>query len=206
MRFVTPVAGRRAAACPESCWILHRRPVQRPVSMTDLLVRTRRILAQRDFAGLLGAALALGLGFSFVSPFLSLWGTREIGMSPAVLGLYMIATSLSAITVATTLATWSDSHVPRKVMLLIGAAGGLIGYTGYAFVRDPRLLILIAVTALALASVCFSQLFAHVRERYFGHEIPGVPAGFLMSVVRVCFSIAWTAGPSVGAWMQVRYG
>lgn len=174
--------------------------------MTDLFTRTRLILAQRDFAGLLAAALALGVGFSFVSPFLSLWGTQEIGLSPRWFGLYMVGASLSAITVATTLARWSDTHVPRKVMLLFGASGGLLGYTGYAFVRDPRLLILIAVTALALASVCFSQLFAHVRERYFGHEIPGVPAGFLMSVVRVCFSIAWTAGPSVGAWMQVHYG
>jgi SET family sugar efflux transporter-like MFS transporter len=118
----------------------------------------------------------------------------------------MVATALSAITVATTLAPWSDSHVPRKIMLLVGASGGLLGYMGYAFVRDPRLLIAIAMTALALGSVCFSQLFAHVREQYFGHEIPGVPAGFLMSVVRVCFSIAWTAGPSVGAWMLVRHG
>jgi MFS transporter, SET family, sugar efflux transporter len=174
--------------------------------MADVLLRIKRILRQPDFAGLLASAFALGVGSSFVSPFLSLWGTQEVGMRPLVFGIYMTVTSLSAIIVATTLARWSDTHVPRKVMLLIGGTGGILGYTGYAFVRNPWLLICIGSTVLALAAVCFSQLFAHTRERFFGADIPGVPAGFLTSVVRVCFALAWTAGPSVGAWVMVHYG
>jgi MFS transporter, SET family, sugar efflux transporter len=175
-------------------------------AMTELLARTKLILRQPGFAGLLACAFALGLGFSFVSPFLSLWGTQEVGMKPLVFGLFMTTTSLSAIVVATTLARWSDTHVPRKVMLLVGATGGVLGYTGYALIRDPRILIVVGSTSLALAAVCFSQIFAHTRERFFAAEIPGVPAGFLTSVVRVCFSLAWTAGPSVGAWMMVSFG
>lgn len=174
--------------------------------MSDVIARTKVILRQPGFAGLLGAAFAFGLGSSFVSPFLSLWGTQEVGMRPVLFGLYMTVTSLSAIVVATTLARWSDTHVPRKVMLMLGASGGVLGYTGYALVRDPRWLILIGSTVLALGAVCFSQLFAHTRERFYGAAIPGVPAGFLMSVVRVCFSLAWTAGPSAGAWVMVHHG
>ncbi len=174
--------------------------------MTNVISRAKLILRQPGFAGLLGATLALGIGHSFVAPFLSLWGTQEIGMRPVVFGLFMTATSLSAIIVATTLARWSDTHVPRKVMLMVGASGGVLGYAGYAFVRDPRVLVCIGTTVLALAAVCFSQLFAYTRERYFLANIPGVPAGFLTSVVRVGFSLAWTAGPSVGAWMMVHYG
>jgi MFS transporter, SET family, sugar efflux transporter len=177
-----------------------------PFAMAAVFASTKQILRQPGFAGLLGSAFALGLGFSFVSPFLSLWGTQDIGMSPSMFGLYMTATSLSAVFVATSLARWSDTHVPRKVMLLIGGAGGLLGYTGYAFIRDPRLLLLIGMTVLALAAICFSQLFAHVREQFFTHDIPGVPQGFLMSVVRVCFSFAWTAGPTVGAWVMIHHG
>ncbi|HVS52880.1 MAG TPA: sugar efflux transporter [Opitutaceae bacterium] len=174
--------------------------------MPDIAERIRRIFAQRDFAGLLGTAFVLGLGFSFVSPFLSLWGTQEIGLAPSTFGLYMTATSFSAIFVGTTFARWSDTHVARKVMLLLGGAGGALGYAGYAFFHDPRGLLAIGVTLLAVAAVCFSQLFAHVRERFFGHGIPGVPPGFLMSIVRVCFSIAWTAGPTVGAWVMLHHG
>ncbi len=40
--------------------------------MPDILPRAKRILAQPDFAGLLASTVALGLGFSFVLPFLSL--------------------------------------------------------------------------------------------------------------------------------------
>lgn len=174
--------------------------------MADVIARTRLVLQQRDFAGLLGSAFALGLGFSFVAPFLSLWGTREIGMRPVVFGLFMTVTSLSAIIVATTFARWSDTHVPRKVMLLAGATAGVLGYTGYALVRDPRVLVCIGASLLALAAVSFSQLFAHTREKFFAADIPGVPPGFLTSVVRVCFSLAWTAGPSVGAWVMVHHG
>ena len=161
---------------------------------------------QPGFAGVLGLAFALGLGSSFVSPFLSMWGTQEIGMRPVMFGLFMTVTSLSAIIVGTTLARLSDTHVPRKVMLLLGGTGGVLGYTGYALVHDPRVLVVIGVTLLALAAVCFSQLFAHTRERFLATDMPGVPPAFLTSVVRVCFSLAWTAGPTVGAWMHVHYG
>src|SRR3954463_7876543 len=121
-------------------------------AMTDLVARAKWIFRLPGFSGLLASALALGLGFSFVSPFLSLWGTQEIGMRPLMFGLYMTVNSLSGIIVATTLARWSDTHLPRKVMLLVGASGGVIGYTGYALLHDPRILLAIGVTALALAA------------------------------------------------------
>jgi SET family sugar efflux transporter-like MFS transporter len=171
-----------------------------------LISRTKQIFAQPGFGGMLGLAFALGLGSSFVSPFLSLFGLQEVGMPPVIFGLFMTVTSLSAIVVATSLARWSDTHVPRKVMLALGAAGGILGYAGYALIRDPRVLLAVGATLLALSAVCFSQLFAHTRERFSTTDIPGVPAPFLMSVVRMCFSLAWTAGPTVGAWMMIQFG
>lgn len=170
------------------------------------LHRTQLILRQPGFAGLLGAAFALGVGHSFVAPFLSLWGTQEIGLSPLLFGCYTTATTLSGVLAATTLARRSDTHVSRRSLLLLGGASGSCGYIGYALTRDPRLLLVIGCTLLALSTVCFSQLFAHARERFFHAAIPGVPPGFLLSIVRVGFSLAWTAGPAVGAWMMVHHG
>lgn len=168
--------------------------------------RLGTLLTQPRFAGLLVSSVALGVGFSFVSPFLSIWGTKSIGMRPFVFGLYMTATALSSIFVATSLARWSDTHVPRKVMLLLGAGGGIVGYGCYAFLRDPRWLILVAVTAVALTALCFSQLFAHTRDRFAEADIPGVEKSLPVSMVRVCFSLAWTAGPSIGAWVLLARG
>ncbi len=174
--------------------------------MTPWSTRAQLILKIPGFAGLLGAALVVGLGASFVHPFLSLWGTERVGMSPAGFGMFMTATTLSAILIATTLARWSDSHLPRKTMLLLAGAAGVVGYVAYGLITTPWVLALIGCTVLALASLSFSQLFAYTREHYYDRAIPGVPPGFLMSVVRVCFSIAWTAGPSLAAWMLVGFG
>ncbi|PTX95586.1 sugar efflux transporter [Opitutus sp. ER46] len=174
--------------------------------MSVWLGRVRVIFAQPGFPGVMASAFALGLGYSFVGPFLSLWGTQEVGMRPSYFGLFMTLTSLSAILVITLLARWSDTHVPRKVMLLLGGTGGVIGYSVYAFVREPWILLTVGCSVLAFAALCFSQLFAFTRERYYHAEIPGLGPGFLMSIVRVGFSVAWTAGPSIGAWMMVTYG
>jgi SET family sugar efflux transporter-like MFS transporter len=170
------------------------------------IYRLQVVLRQPRFAGLLAASVALGLGFSFVSPFLSIWGLKYVGMKPMVFGLFMTAAALSSIFVSTSLARWSDTHLPRKAMLLFGAVGGLIGYPLYAYVRDPRLLVLIAVTLVAPAALCFSQLFAHTRDRFAEAEMPGVDKSLPVSMVRVCFSLAWTAGPSLGAWMLLATG
>lgn len=191
---------------------------------------TQAVLNQPGFLGVLSCAFALGMGFSFVSPFMSIWGTQHVGMRPLVFGIYMTIVALSAVTVSTTLARWSDTHIARKTMLLLGGAGGMLGYVGYAFVTNPWILICIGATALAVASVCFSQLFAHTREVFGGKdsaentedavetaivENPEIgtgevdrraSAGVLVSIVRVCFSLAWTVGPAIGAWMMVAFG
>jgi MFS transporter, SET family, sugar efflux transporter len=174
--------------------------------MDEFFSRFRAIMRQPNFAGLLAGTFALGMAFSFVVPFMSMWGTQEIGMRSFVFGSFMTVTSLSAIVLSTTLARWSDTHVPRKIMLVLGSSAGALGYCGYAFVHEPVLLICIGATMLALASICFSQLFAHVREEFGSGEHAGVDPRFRMSIVRVSFSVAWMAGPAIGAMMMGRFG
>ncbi len=166
------------------------------------------ILRRPGLAGLLLATFALGLAYSFVLPLLSLWGTRHVGMSVRFFGFFMVVTTLSATVLSTVLARWSDTHVTRKTMLLFGGTGGLLGYGGYAFVTNPYGLMAIGSTVLALGSVCFSQLFAYVRESFPAAKNgeDDLSPAFLMSVVRVCFSFAWTAGPALGAGMATAYG
>lgn len=173
--------------------------------MMRFLQVCRRVLQQPGFVGLLAANCALGLGFSFVSPFLSMWGTLAIGMRPLTFGLFMTATSVSAIVLSTLLARWSDTHVPRRTMLIIGSSGGVIGYAGYAFVRDPLLLTIIGSLALGTASVNLSQMFAFVREEFTRPENAGADMPLFMSLLRVSFSLAWTIGPATGAAVMVHF-
>jgi SET family sugar efflux transporter-like MFS transporter len=162
-------------------------------------------MRQPGFLGLLATNFALGLAYSFVGPFMSMWGTLAIGMTPLMFGLFMTVTSVSAIVISTVLARLSDSRVSRRTMLLFGASGGLLGYTGYAFVRDPFALTIIGSLALGIAAVNFSQLFAHVREELSRPESSSSDAPFLVSVLRVAFSLAWTIGPAIGATVMMRF-
>ncbi|ACB73485.1 sugar efflux transporter [Opitutus terrae] len=173
--------------------------------MTRFVAVCRSVARQPGFAGLLAANFALGLGYSFVNPFLSMWGTLSIGMRPLTFGLFMTITSVSAVVLSTLLARWSDTHVPRRTMLIVGSSGGVIGYAGYAFVRDPVLLTLIGSFALGVASVNFSQLFAFVREELARPENAGADAALHMSLLRVFFSLAWTIGPATGAAVMIHF-
>lgn len=161
---------------------------------------------QPHFSGLLGSTFILGVAFSFVAPFLSKWGTEEVGMSPRDFGLFMTLTSLSAILVSTALAKLSDSHFARKYVLIAGATGGLLGFACYALIRDVAWLLLAGCSLQALSTVCFAQLFSHVRESYGKTGDGSGASSFTMSVVRVCFSFAWTVGPAIGSVVLIYSG
>jgi len=173
--------------------------------MSRIIEMARNVMRRPGFPGLLATSFVLGLAYSFVVPFMSMWGTLAVGMTPLVFGLFMTITSVSAIIISTLLAAWSDSHVARKTVLMLGATGGLIGYSSYAFLRDPLILTIIGSLALGLASVSFSQLFAHAREEYRREENLGADAPLLMSILRVSFSLAWTIGPAIGAAVMSRF-
>ena len=173
--------------------------------MQRLLAPWRTLLAQQGFVVLLACSLLLGLAYSFVGPFMSMFGTIEVGMSPLVFGGFMTVTSVSAIALSTLLARWSDTHYSRRSMLILGCVTGVAGYAAYAFVRDVLALTLIGSVVLGVSSITFAQLFAHGRELVDRSDIPPRDAPLYMNVFRLFFALAWTAGPAVAAWVMVKY-
>jgi MFS transporter, SET family, sugar efflux transporter len=166
---------------------------------------SRRLLTKPVFLGLHATKFVLGLTSSFIAPFGSLWATQEVGMSARMLGLFMTINALSAIVITTFVARWSDTHLARRTLLLIGAGAGAVGTVGYALVRDPVLLTLIGSTALALASMNFAQSFALVREEIGRPDQEDSDVPFLMGVLRACYALAWIVGPNLGAWIKARF-
>ena len=166
----------------------------------------RRLLADRDYRVLLLGNVRVGIAYSFVVPFISMFGTREVGLRPVPFSLFMTATSLGAIACSTVLARWSDGRLARRTVLLIGAVAGCLGYLGYAFVRDVTWLTLVGVFVLGVGSVTFSQVFAYARDLFGRRGVPTNEIPLYMNVFRLFFALSWTVGPAIAAWVLQSAG
>ncbi len=155
---------------------------------------------------LLLANVLVGVAYSFVIPFLSLFGTREVGLRPMAFSLFMVATSLGSVGFSTVLSRWSDARWARRSVLLVGGVAGCLGYVGYAFVRDVAWLTLVGVLLLGLASVTFSQLFAYARDLFTQRGVPNAEVPLYMNVFRLFFALSWTVGPAIAAWVMQGAG
>ena len=71
-------------ASPPNSWDMPARPMER------LLVPARTILARRDLTVLLACNVLLGISYSFVAPFMSMFGTIELKMPPVTFGAQTI--------------------------------------------------------------------------------------------------------------------
>ncbi len=160
-----------------------------------------------SFGGLLASTVVLGLAYSFVYPFLSLWGTQHIRLTPVQFSLFMTVVMGCAMAWNLTIGHLSDRHRTRRFWLLLGSGSATLGYLGFATFRHPLLLTAIGAILIGVAAICFSQLFAHVREWCIAGAASGAtrPAHITMSQVRVCFSLAWTVGPATAAALLARF-
>jgi len=174
--------------------------------MRRFLTHSKIILGHPGMLGLLAANVAFGMAISFVVPYMSMWGTQHVKMSPMVFGWFMTLTSVSAIVLSTVMARLSDTRVMRRTILIWGSLGGIVGYVGYAFLEQPWALTLVGCAAIGLSAANFSQLFAHMREELDRPENAHLDAPLIMSVLRVSFSLAWTIGPAIGAYVMTLYG
>ncbi len=174
--------------------------------MERVLIPVRNILRYPDLRAVLVCNVLLGLTYSFVAPFLSMWGTREVGMSATRFGVFMTVTSAASIAISTWLARWSDTRWSRKALLAVGGATGALGYIGYAFVRDFVALAWIGSLLFGVSSITFPQLFALARDvvRASG-AVPRNEEPLYINVFRLFFALSWTIGPAIAAWVVAAY-
>ncbi len=150
-------------------------------------------------------SVLLGFAYSFVVPFMSMFGTREVGMSHVGFGVFMTINSLAGIVISTFLARYSDTRWSRKSVLLLGGVTGAFGYFGYAFVRNPLALTLIGSLLLGVSSISFGQIFAYTRDTLEESSIERHEIPFYMNFIRLFFALAWTVGPAIASHLMTHY-
>jgi len=165
----------------------------------------RFVLLNRELLMLLICSVLLGLSSSFWAPFMSMFGTLGVGMSPALFGVFMTVTTLSGVVISTLLAKWSDTHISRRSLLVLSSLSGALGYVGYAYLRSVPWLMVDGCILVGISTVGFSQLFAQARERLMALGISPTDAPLYMNIYRLAFALAWTVGPAAAAWILQRY-
>lgn len=173
--------------------------------MQRLLDRCRPLYQNHDFRVVLILSALLGLGYSFVSPFISMFGTKEAHMSSFLFGIFMTVTALAGIGIGTTLAHFSDTRVSRRTMLLVGGLFGTAGYVGYAYLRKFWPLLGVGTLVLGVSGTTFSQVFALGRECLSRSRIEAKQTAFYMNAFRMAFALSWTVGPAIASWVMLGY-
>lgn len=167
--------------------------------------RLRLLFGTPEFPAILLGNVILGMAYAFSLPFMSLFGTRELGLDPKGYGLFMIVNTLAGIAGGTFLARLSDTRLSRKAVMMGSTAFSVLGYVAYAHIRDVRVLLPASCLLFGLGGAAFSQIFAHVRDLLARHGVPPRDTPFYMNVFRLCFALAWTVGPALGALIVDRY-
>jgi SET family sugar efflux transporter-like MFS transporter len=167
--------------------------------------RVRPFYADPDFRNLLLLNVLSGVSTSFVMPFMSLFGTLEVGMSLFAFGTFMTINAVAGIVIASILAHYSDVYASRRAMLLLGSIAGVIGYVGYAYFRSFWPLVLTGSLALGVSSVTFSQLFAYARDLLWRSRIAPSQNAFYINVFRMFVALAWTVGPAIASLIMIRF-
>ncbi len=163
--------------------------------------KLRLLLQHSEFVILIIANMILGMAYSFVLPFSSLFGTGALGLSPMGLGLFMTANVAVGTIITTRLARWSDTRMARKDLLIGSAIAGAAGYAAYAFVRDVWILLAIGGMLLGISGIAFSQTFALARDLLSRRGVPDSDMPFYINVFRLCYALSWTVGPALGAYL-----
>jgi SET family sugar efflux transporter-like MFS transporter len=169
-----------------------------------LLSRLHPFFANPQLRRLVLLNILLGASTSFVVPFMSMFGTIEVGMTLFRFGAFMTLNAVSGIVIATILAHYSDTTFSRRTMLLVGSLAGALGYVGYAYLRTFASLTLVGTLILGFSSITFSQVFALARETLEKSGIRRSENAFYINVFRMFFALAWTVGPALASWIMVH--
>jgi len=173
--------------------------------MRAFIQRFNVLFTEPRFRVLFFLNLLLGFAYSFVAPFMSMFGVQEVGMSKMQFGIFMTCSALGGVVIGTTLARYSDTHLSRRTMMLLGSVAGCIGYASYAFLQNYIALVFVGTFVIALSTITFAQLFAYAREVLKTSDIEESEQAFYMNIFRMYFALAWTIGPAVAAWVMVQF-
>ncbi|WP_047049523.1 sugar efflux transporter [Vibrio mexicanus] len=144
-----------------------------------------------------------GLCGAFFYPLSSLFIVQELGASPMMLSVYMVAAVGSSVAVSHFIAKQSDKNWNRKTILVVSLTSYFVTVTSFIFIRDYWTAVALVVIFGSVSGAAFGQLFALGRE--YGDRYVNNSASFL-AVMRAGLAIAWVFGPPIAFMLNAKFG
>jgi SET family sugar efflux transporter-like MFS transporter len=151
------------------------------------------------------AALAtlIGLATALTNPFLPLFVDRRLGAGPVGLAAFVFLSAGAALAACTVLGRLSDRPPLRRPLLVAAAGCGFAGYGLFALLHSYWLVLAASVGLASIAASMIPQLFACAQVVLKERGGPRLPLD--IAALRTLFSVAWVAGPPLGA-LTLRLG
>ncbi|MFC5528196.1 sugar efflux transporter [Cohnella yongneupensis] len=175
-------------------------------NQAGFMSKAMNLFRVQGFPALIFVNILLGISFSFVLPFTSLFGIDEVEMTNTSFGVFMTVSTIANVIVSTYVGKISDGNFSRRTVILICTVSAAIGYTGYAFVRDYYALLAISSIVLGVASSSFGQVFAYARVALSRSGLSEQDTPFYMNLFRMFFALSWTVGPAIGSFILIKHG
>jgi SET family sugar efflux transporter-like MFS transporter len=147
------------------------------------------------------AVLLLGVADSMVGSYFVLFVTEVVGLTPFQTGAFVSVHGAGGILLAWLAGRGYDRR-PSRGYAAASMFSGAIALWLLTVVRSYAWLFVLAVTLLAALAAAFPQLFALGR-----HLLGDTPqAGRSVPLLRSVWSLAWAAGPLIGAVVRTAAG
>ena len=148
--------------------------------------------------------VVVGLGTSFVGPYLALFLAEGLHAGPVRTTAFLIVAPISGIAISSAIGRLSDRKPIRRQLLIVAALAGAAGALLTAVLRNYWAVLAVTVTLTAIAGSLFPQSFAYARQ-ILQQKDPS-RAAFGISALRTLFSVAWVGGPPLAALILAAHG
>jgi MFS transporter, SET family, sugar efflux transporter len=158
------------------------------------------VAGKSAITAMLGANLFLsGVAFSATTPYRAIVGVETLGLTNSQFALVMTLSAIGAAAIAVLLGYLSDRIRDRRILVMICAAVGALGFATVYVWQTALGYVLAFCLLIPFGNALFSQSFSYSR-RYFDVVSPS-RAQFMVSILRSLFTAAWVLVPPIAGWL-----
>lgn len=140
-----------------------------------------------------------GAAFAAMTPYRAIVGVETLGLSNAAFGLIMALNALGGLMISVFLGWFSDRVRDRRLLVLICALAGALGFVLVWSVQTPIGFATAFCLLVPFGNALFSQSFSYSRA-YYDREQPD-RSELMMSFLRSGFTMAWIVIPPLAGWL-----